>query len=161
MGTVIKVQAIYRTPFWRSEGLAGQATSDMGPVKVTFDNSPHPDGRPGALMGFIEGHDARVWGSRSRAVRRRGVLESFARYFGAQATKPISYVERSWAAEPYSGGGYATVFTPGTWVSYGRALRKPLGLIHWAGSETATDSMGYMEGATQSGHLAAEEILET
>ncbi|MGH2739043.1 MAG: flavin monoamine oxidase family protein [Actinomycetota bacterium] len=159
MGTVIKVQALYRAPFWRSDGLAGQATSDTGPVKVTFDNSPDPDSRPGVLMGFIEGHDARIWGSKSHAARRRGVLESFERYFGPRAGEPIGYIEQSWAAEPFSGGGYAAVFTPGTWISYGRALRKPIGLIHWAGSETATDWMGYMEGAIQSGLRAAGEIL--
>ena len=40
MGTVIKVQCVYDTPFWRDEGLSGQVTSDAGPVCVTFDNSP-------------------------------------------------------------------------------------------------------------------------
>src|SRR6185437_14847038 len=52
-GSVIKVYAIYPVPFWRADGLNGQAASDRGPVKVTFDNSP-PSGTPGVLMGFIE-----------------------------------------------------------------------------------------------------------
>jgi len=42
MGSVIKVQCVYPTPFWRDAGLAGQATSDTGPVRITFDNTP-PD----------------------------------------------------------------------------------------------------------------------
>ena len=46
--------AIYDKPFWREDGLAGQVTSDAEPVRITFDNSP-PDGRPGVMLGFIEG----------------------------------------------------------------------------------------------------------
>lgn len=39
-GTVIKTMAVYERPFWREEGFAGQATSDVGPARVVFDNSP-------------------------------------------------------------------------------------------------------------------------
>ena len=39
-GSVIKLYAVYPEPFWRADGLNGQAASDEGPVKVTFDNSP-------------------------------------------------------------------------------------------------------------------------
>src|SRR5581483_5826593 len=50
MGSVVKVNAIYATPFWRNQGLNGAATSDTGPIRVTYDNSP-PDGSPGILVG--------------------------------------------------------------------------------------------------------------
>ena len=61
LGTVAKCMAIYDEPFWRAEGLSGQATSDVGPVRLTFDNSP-PDGSPGVLLGFLEGRRARELG---------------------------------------------------------------------------------------------------
>ena len=61
LGTVAKCMAIYAEPFWRSEGLTGQATSEAGPVRLTFDNSP-PDGSPGVLLGFLEGRHARELG---------------------------------------------------------------------------------------------------
>ena len=35
-GSVIKCNLVYDAPFWRDEGLTGQATGDQGPVKVTF-----------------------------------------------------------------------------------------------------------------------------
>src|SRR6476659_2584446 len=38
-GSVIKCNVVYDTPFWRSDGLTGQATGDEGPVKIIFDNS--------------------------------------------------------------------------------------------------------------------------
>ena len=56
MGTVIKTLAVYDAPFWRDSGLNGMTTSDTGPVKLTYDNSP-PDGSPGVLLGFLEGRD--------------------------------------------------------------------------------------------------------
>ncbi|HEV2075176.1 MAG TPA: FAD-dependent oxidoreductase, partial [Thermoleophilaceae bacterium] len=57
-GSVVKCMAVYEEPFWRTAGLSGQATSVLGPVKLAFDNSP-PRGRPGALLGFLEGSRAR------------------------------------------------------------------------------------------------------
>ena len=49
--------------------------------------------------------------------------------------------------------------TTGGWTEYGRALRAPIGPIHWAGAETATVWNGYMDGAVQSGERAAAEAL--
>ncbi|HEX6543894.1 MAG TPA: flavin monoamine oxidase family protein [Ktedonobacterales bacterium] len=158
MGTVIKVHCIYPAPFWRDERLTGQASSDTGVVRVTFDNSPQ-DGSRGVLLGFIEGDEARVWGQRSPNERRAAVLECLARYFGERAGNPLDYVEQSWAEEEYTRGCYAGYMPPGVWCMYGPALRAPVGRIHWAGTETATVWNGYMEGAAQSGERVAAEVV--
>jgi monoamine oxidase len=158
MGTVIKVQCLYERPFWREDGLTGQVTSDSGAVRITFDNTP-PDGSPGILLGFIEGEEGRRWGRRSPEERRAEVLNCLARYFGEQARVPQEYVELSWAEEEYSRGCYAGFLPPGVLTSYGEALRAPIGRLHWAGTETATEWNGYMDGALQAGARAAREIL--
>ena len=159
MGTVVKCQARYPRPFWRDDGLTGQATSNTGPVKVTFDNSA-AGGEPGVMLGFIEGHDAREWSERPAGERRQAVLESFARYFGDAMLKPDFYVEKSWAADEWSAGCYTGYTPPGVLLDYGKALREPLGRIHWAGTETATRWSGYIDGAVQSGERAAAEVIE-
>ena len=158
MGSVIKCEAIYDTPFWRPRGLTGQATSDRGPVKITFDNTP-PDGGPGVLLGFIEGHDARVWTRRSAEDRRAAVLRNFADYFGPEALKPVKYVEMNWETEQWTRGCYVGYTPPGVLLDYGEAIRAPVGRIHWAGTETATIWNGYMDGAVRSGERAAAEAL--
>ena len=158
MGTVIKIQCLYERPFWREDGLTGQVTSDTGAVRITFDNTP-PDGSPGILLGFIEGEEGRRWGRRSLEERRAEVLNCLARYFGEQARVPKEYVELSWAEEEYSRGCYAGFLPPGVLTSYGEALRAPIGRLHWAGTETATEWNGYMDGALQAGERAAREIL--
>jgi monoamine oxidase len=158
MGTVIKCMAVYDEPFWRDDGLSGQALSLPGPAQVIFDNSS-PDGAA-VLMGFLEGRDARELGALPESERREAVLGGFQRLFGRRAAHPVQYVEKDWSAEPYSRGCYVGVFGPGGWTQFGRALREPVGRIHWAGTETATRWMGYMDGAIQSGKRAAREVLQ-
>ena len=158
MGTVIKVHSIYDTPFWREAGLTGQASSDSGALRITFDNSPE-DGSRGALLGFIEGDEGRYWGQRSPEERRTAVLDCLVNYFGEAAGHPNEYVEQSWVEEEYTRGCYAGYMPPGVWTAYGEALRTPVGRLHWAGTETATVWNGYMEGALLSGERAAAEVL--
>lgn len=157
-GSVIKLQAVYEEPFWREEGLTGQAASDEGPVKITFDNSP-PSGNPGVLLGFIEGDEARVWGRRTPDERRAAAVGCFVRYFGTRASSPLEYLERDWTAEEFTRGCYGAHFTPGVWTGYGPALRAPAGRIHWAGAECSAVWNGYMEGAVRSGEQTADEVL--
>jgi monoamine oxidase len=157
MGSVIKCMAVYDEPFWRHDGLSGQAVSLPGPAQVVFDNTP-PNGSPG-LIGFLEGRDARELAVVPEAERRDAVLRGFQRLFGRRAAHPVLYVDKDWSAEPYSRGCYAGVFGPGAWTGYGRLLREPVGRIHWAGTETATRWMGYMDGAIQSGRRAAVEVM--
>ncbi|HEX6205317.1 MAG TPA: flavin monoamine oxidase family protein [Solirubrobacterales bacterium] len=156
-GSVIKTMALYDEPFWRREGLSGQGTSDVGPARVVFDNSP-PDGSPGVLLGFLEGRFARHWATRPAAERRQAILDGHARLFGPRAARPTGFVERVWADEEWTRGCYGCLMTTGGWTEYGRALREPIGRIHWAGAETATVWNGYMDGAVQSGERACEEV---
>ena len=157
-GSVIKLHVVYDEPFWRDEGLTGQAASDTGPVKVTFDNTP-PAGSPGIIVGFMEADDGRTWARRTEAERRDAAVACLVRYFGPRAAHPIEYVERDWMAEEFSRGCYGAHFTPGVWTAYGEALRAPIGAIHWAGAECAAVWNGYMEGAVRSGEQAADEVL--
>jgi monoamine oxidase len=157
-GTVWKCMAVYDTPFWRAAGLSGQATSDAGPVRVAFDNSP-PSGTPGVLLGFLEGDFARRAGRLSAGERRAQIVDCFGRLFGERARHPIEYVEKSWAEEEWTRGCYGCAMTTGAWTSFGEALRAPIGPVHWAGAEYATTWSGYMDGALRSGEAAAAEAL--
>jgi monoamine oxidase len=157
-GAVIKCMAIYDEPFWRADGLSGQATSDVGPAKVIFDNSP-PDGSPGVLLGFLEGDRARQFTRVSADERRDAVVGTFARIFGKRAASPERYVDKSWADEEWTRGCYGCYLPTGGWTTYGDAIREPIGCIHWAGTETASRWMGYIDGAIRSGERAAAEVL--
>ena len=157
-GSAIKIEAVYPKPFWRDEGLAGQVTSDTGPIKLTFDNSP-PDGSPGVLLGFVEGLAARVFAGLSAAERRRRAIGCFVRYFGSRAAHPRSYIEMNWSEEQWTRGCYVGYTPPGVLTEYRSAIRKPVGRIHWAGAETSDYWNGYMDGAVRSDERAAREVL--
>jgi monoamine oxidase len=157
MGSVIKVLAIYRSPFWRERGLSGQASADVGPIKVVFDNSP-PSGDPGVLVGFAEGSEARRLRRLDADERREMVLSCMQRFFGREAADPVGYVEKDWAADEWSRGCYGAFFPPGVWTNLGHALREPSGRIHWAGSETSPNWAGYIEGAVRSGEQVANRV---
>ncbi|ATA29300.1 flavin-containing amine oxidase [Mycobacterium lepraemurium] len=153
-GRLSKAYAAYSTPFWRADGFSGQALSDEGPVFITFDVSPHPDG-PGILMGFV---DARAFDSLPAEQRRRDALRCFATLFGDDALKPLDYVDHRWGAEEFAPGGPTAAVPPGSWTRFGRWLREPVGPIHWAGTETADEWTGFLDGAIRSGRRAAAEV---
>ena len=156
-GSAIKYEAVYPTPFWRAAGLSGYANSDRSPIRLTYDNSP-PSGRPGVLLGFATGQDARRLSTMRAGARRKAVLGSFTRLFGAKAAHPRMLIEHNWSEEPWTRGCYEGYLPPGVWTDYGAALRAPIGRIHWAGTETSEVFMGYMDGAVRSGERAASEV---
>jgi len=157
-GSLMKFEAIYDKPFWRDEGLTGQVVSETGPVKVTFDTSSQ-SGDLGIMMGFIGGHEARVWEGRSAEDRRSAALKQYAHFFGDPALNPQDVVEFNWSTEVWNRGCPVGVLGPGTLIDFGAALREPAGRVHWAGTETSTYWNGYMDGAVRSGERAAAEVL--
>ncbi|WP_309645820.1 FAD-dependent oxidoreductase [Phenylobacterium sp.] len=157
MGTAIKMMLVYDTPFWREEGLSGMAVSDRDVPQLMYDNSPE-DGSCGIILGFTEGIPARRWLLESPERRRAEAVRTVVDCFGPKAANPSEFVELSWTEEEFSRGCYAGTMPPGAWISYGAALRDPVGRIHWAGTESATCWAGYVEGALQAGERAAGEI---
>ena len=158
-GYVIKCMARYEAPFWREAGLSGQAGSPEHPLGITFDNTP-AGSSSGVLLGFLEGAHGRRAGALPAESRKALVLDGFATYFGERArAEALEYVEQDWAGEEWIRGGYGAHLAPGTWTQYGRLLRRPEGLVHWAGAETSEVWNGYMDGAIRSGERAAREVL--
>jgi monoamine oxidase len=153
-GRLSKAYAAYASPFWRSDGFSGEALSDEGPVFITFDVSPQSDG-PGVLLGFV---DARTFDELPADQRRQRALECFASLFGDEALKPLDYVDHRWGAEEFAAGGPTAAVPPGSWTRYGPWLRRPVGPIHWAGTETADEWTGFLDGAVRSGQRAAAEV---
>jgi monoamine oxidase len=110
------------------------------------------------LLGFFEGARAREYADAPESQRRDAVVGTFARLFGSRAASPERYLDKVWAHEEWTRGCYGAYLPTGGWTTYGPALRKPVGRIHWAGTETASIWMGYIDGAIRSGERAAVEV---
>jgi monoamine oxidase len=153
-GMLSKAYAAYDTPFWRADGRSGEALSDDGPVFITFDVSPDENG-PGILLGFT---DARTFDPLSPDRRRDKALHGFAKLFGDAALKPIDYLDFCWGCDDFAPGGPTAAVPPGSWTEFGPWLREPVDQIYWAGTETADQWTGFLDGAVRSGQRAAAEV---
>ncbi len=156
MGHTVKCQVRYDRAFWRDAGLSGEAVCTAGPLNVVFDGKV-ADGLP-ALLVFITGRPAMGWSDRDPQERRQHIVDALVQWFGPDAAHPVEIHETDWATEEFSGGAPVVLFGQGGLSAHGPALRTPVGRIHWAGTETARESTGFMEGALESGERVAEEV---
>uniref|UniRef100_A0A8C9T4Z7 Amine oxidase n=1 Tax=Scleropages formosus TaxID=113540 RepID=A0A8C9T4Z7_SCLFO len=151
-GSVIKCMVYYRESFWRKKGYCGSMVieEEESPIGLTLDDTK-PDGTVPAIMGFIL----------ARKARKLAALTKEERLVTVPPPQPVHYEEKNWCEEEYSGGCYTAYFPPGILTQYGKVLREPVGRLYFAGTETATEWSGYMDGAVQAGERAAREILHT
>uniref|UniRef100_A0A674BIN8 Amine oxidase n=1 Tax=Salmo trutta TaxID=8032 RepID=A0A674BIN8_SALTR len=161
MGSVIKCMVYYRDNFWRKKGYCGTMVieEEEAPISLTLDDTK-PDGTVPAIMGFILARKCRKLCELTREERKKRICEIYSRVLGSEeALHPVHYEEKNWCEEEYSGGCYTAYFPPGILTQYGKVLRKPVGRLYFAGTETATEWSGYMEGAVQAGERAAREDI--
>ncbi|XP_063306212.1 amine oxidase [flavin-containing] A-like [Pelobates fuscus] len=161
MGSVIKCMMYYKEAFWRKKDYCGAMfiADDNAPVEITLDDTK-PDGSVPAIMGFILSRKATALANLSKEERKKRICEYYAKALGTEeALHPIHYEEKNWCEEQYSGGCYTAYFPPGVMTQYGSVIREPVGKLYFAGTETATQWSGYMEGAVQAGERAAREVM--
>ncbi|KAM4699695.1 amine oxidase [flavin-containing] B-like [Discoglossus pictus] len=161
MGSVIKCMVYYKEAFWRKMDYCACMImeDDDAPIGFTLDDTK-PDGSVPAIIGFILARKATSLALLSKEERKRKICEYYAKVMGTEeALHPVHYEEKDWCKEQYSGGCYTAYFPPGIMTQYGSIIRKPVGNIFFAGTETATTWSGYMEGAVQAGERAAREVM--
>jgi putrescine oxidase len=159
LGLVIKVHAVYETPFWREDGLSGTGFGAGELVQEVYDNTNHGDTR-GTLVGFVSDEKADEVFALPAEERRRRILESVATYLGDRALEPVVYYESDWGSEEWTRGAYGATFDLGGLSRYGADQRTPVGPIHWASSDLAAEGYLHVEGALRIGRLTAEELLD-
>lgn len=158
MGSVIKIWLAYERPFWRDQGFNGFWMADDAPFGPCFDVSP-PGQSIGVIVGFFDALHARIWTARGAQARRMEAVRTLAQLFGPEAEAPIDCIEQDWTREQWSRGCYGGFAPPGLLNASASSLRQPVGRIHFAGTESATDWCGYVEGAIAAGDRAALEVL--
>jgi len=157
-GSAMKAFFIYNEPFWRADGFNGQLISDVGPARMSNDTCI-PGNDHGVILLFLEGEQARTYGRIPEADRREALTAELVRHFGSAAAKPEFYVDGEWSDRQWTRGCYNANHGPHVWTTYGPALTTPIGVIHWASTDTATDWSAYMEGAVDAGERAAEATI--
>lgn len=140
-----KFFALYEEPFWRKSGLSGQAFSECGPLGEIHDGSNNGQG-PYGLTGFVG----------IPAVRRNrqdplleAIRSQLARIYGQPAAQPSAVFYQDWAQERFT----ATPYDQAPMVEH-PVYHPPEGrtaiwndTVLFAGTETAEQQGGYLEGA--------------
>ncbi|WP_127792271.1 NAD(P)/FAD-dependent oxidoreductase [Agromyces sp. LHK192] len=159
MGFVIKVHAVYETPFWREQGLSGTAFSPYELSHEAYDNTNHGDTR-GTLVGFVSDEEADGVFTLPAEERKARILESLSHYYGPEALNPVVYYESDWGSEEWTRGAYAASFDMGGLARYGADLRTPVGPISFACSDMAGKGYQHVDGAIRMGRLVADRLIE-
>ncbi len=147
-----KFFALYDRADWRKAGLSGQGFSLRGPLGEIHDASAE-SGRPFGLTGFVGLPALR---RKNREIMLQAILSQLTRLYGEGAGKPAEIFYQDWAQEAFTATEYdlrAAHDHP--------EFRPPAGktsiwngAFHFAGSETADDLGGYLEGALSSAERA-------
>lgn len=163
-GYYTKCMAIFKSPFWIRNGFCGLSQSFIGPAAVIRDTSSPADDKH-VLTCFMAGPPGQDWAKMSPAARDKALLAQIGKLFQAEDIVEKEFVETimyEWVNDEWAGFGCPCAsLTPGTLDTLGPdALRHQLGNLHFAGTETAGEWKGYMEGAVRSGERAAGEVIK-
>ncbi|GMH45127.1 hypothetical protein BSKO_13084 [Bryopsis sp. KO-2023] len=141
----VKLQFVYKKPFWRDDGLSGLS---VGAVGVCVDNSP-ADGKIGVIMCF---------GNADSELEEEDYLEEFEEMYGPKARDLKSRIVKDWSKDGEWTATCVTSVPPGVMTSSWKTIREPIDILHFAGAETSQVWMGYIDGAVRSAERVAEEI---
>jgi putrescine oxidase len=158
LGLVIKVHAVYSSPFWREDGLSGTCFGAGALVQEVYDNTNHEDPR-GTLVGFISDEKADAVFELRAEDRRRAILESIAGFLGEKALEPEVYYESDWGSEEWTRGAYASSYDLGGLHRYGKDQHAPVGPIYWSSSDLAAEGYQHVDGAVRMGRRTAARIV--
>ncbi|MCQ9162526.1 NAD(P)/FAD-dependent oxidoreductase [Arthrobacter sp. STN4] len=159
LGFVIKVHAVYETPFWREDGLSGTGFSASSLVQEVYDNTNHGDAR-GTLVGFISDEKADYAFTLPPGQRRKEVTAALAEFLGDAGAEPVVYYESDWGTEEWTRGAYAASYDLGGLHRYGPDQLTPVGPIHWSCSDLAAEGYQHVDGAVRMGRFTAKKLVD-
>ncbi len=157
-------------PWHQAQGFTGGAWSDLGYSGLWEDTQRQPELPQGVLTFFMGGREVQ---------QARGDVADQGRRFVAQTSRYLTdlstaaghrYTRTHWGEDPDFGGGY-TSFRPGQYLKFkefmyvegDNAARQTVqaGNLVFAGEQFSDEYYGYMNGAAQTGRLAAGVIAES
>ncbi|KAL4921996.1 hypothetical protein BDW62DRAFT_197235 [Aspergillus aurantiobrunneus] len=162
LGDYNKAIVCYDRPWWRDLGFNGYFASYVGPVILARDTSVE-ESRHYSLTCFVNGKPGREWGKLRPHERRAVVLEQLAKIFNSdkagEVYKPIEFFDQVWKHEVFSRGALAPITALGHYTRFKGVYGRPVGNLHFVGTEYSTEWKGYMEGAICSGEVGAAEVV--
>lgn len=142
MAGAIKFVLEFEKPFWREKGYSGMLYSHAGIVVEMYDHTNVEENKFG-FTGFLNGGAS----SYSQEVRKELVLRQLTELLGEDILNFNYYTDKIWTDE-YVLNGNQIIQRPHQ--NNGHPLLQKSYMndkVHFAGTESATEFSGYMEGA--------------
>jgi monoamine oxidase len=158
MSAQAKFVAVYKRPFWRKQGLAGQAFSQVGPMVEIHDASSAPDAGH-ALFGFL----GLPWAMRKQMSAQQlkdKCVAQMVQLFGQQAGEPdVSYLT-DWATDRWVTTAQDRAESPRHAAFSIKQFAQELEALklHLVASEFAQFEAGYLEGALMAVDMAIPQM---
>lgn len=142
---------------WRTDGYTGYIFSDT-PVQSGWDSGqlqPTTHSAYTVYLGGEEGVRVGQGSAQSQVSRYLPVLE--AAWPAARGLYNGRVERMHWPSHPHTLASYAC-YRPGQYSTIAGAERKPVGNLYFAGEHCSAWYQGYMNGAAETGRMAADEL---
>jgi monoamine oxidase len=153
-GTSAKFAGLFGTRVWRERALTGAVIDDGRQLWDATLNTREL----GVLAAVVGGKEGLTSGANDADALFDRLLPDLNLAFDGMITRPSSAVRVNWPAARFARGS-ASAYRPGQWAQRGTEGRRE-GALHFCGEHCSLDFAGRLEGAAETGALAAAEILE-
>ncbi|MEK6674251.1 MAG: FAD-dependent oxidoreductase [Planctomycetota bacterium] len=158
-GTNAKVLAGCKRAVWRDQGFRGMVYTDDA-FQCAWDNMQLQGVEAGGVTFFL--------GGRTGLESVRGTAQDQVRlllpglnnvYPGISASHDGPSHRFHWPSHPWSLGSYAC-YKPGQWTTVAGVEFEPVNRILFAGEHCSSEFQGFMNGAAETGRLAATRVQQ-
>ena len=170
LGTNEKVFAGFKERVWlQKEGFTASVWSDLGFSQAWDSTQRQPDKPHSTLTFFLGGREVKEIQSKSLSSLQQTFLQRFEQIIpSAKSSATGKFFRTNWSQEPLVRGSY-TNFQPGQYLKFSQFLyiesevpeerqNVSFGNLVFAGEHLSDEFYGFMNGAAQTGRLAAELI---
>jgi monoamine oxidase len=171
LGKNDKVVAGFENRVWlQKQGFTETVWSDLGFCQAWDDTQRQSDQQNAALTFFVGGNEVSAIQAKPLSSLKQDFLEHFEQIIPqAKSTATGKFFRTNWSQDPLIKGGY-TNFQPGQYTEFSefryiesevRQERQKVafGNLIFAGEHFSDEFYGYMNGAAQTGRLAAKVIV--
>ncbi|RYY30557.1 MAG: FAD-dependent oxidoreductase [Sphingobacteriaceae bacterium] len=157
-GTNSKLLLGFSSRVWRKYGNSGYVFTNSV-IQNGWDNSWAQSGQNGGFTIYQGGTEGLRLGDGTPEFQAPKFLEQLDKMWpGCKAAFNGRVKRMHWPAYPFTKGSYAC-YKVGQYTGIRGAERRPVGNLHFAGEHCSLEFQGFMNGAAETGRMAAAEIL--
>lgn len=158
-GNTCKTALGFDSRVWRTQGHQGYTFSELNST-VLWDSAQGIDIEKGSLTFVSAGKDADdAFNMSYRDFENKWLKGAEKVYPGLEKNYNQKISKICWGMNPLSGGSY-TSYRIGQWSEFSGVESEPFENIFFAGEHCSVEHQGYMNGALESGRMAAETIID-